>query len=695
MKEYDLSHLRNVALVGHGGVGKTSLAEAILFDGGAVSRLGRIADGSTTLDYSADEIERKISINLAVGYCEWKGCKLNVLDSPGYLDFVGEVISALSVADCGLLVVSGHAGVEVGTEKIWNYLGEGSVPTAICVNMMDKEHADFDKTLTQMREMLSPHAVPLVIPTGAAENFHGVVDLMRMKAFLYDSSQGPKVSETNIPKELEAKAKKLREELVEAIAETNDQLLEKFLDGKPLSDEELKNGLRAAVRQRQIFPVFAVSSFQNRGIQSLLDGVVEYMPCAGEVGPIEVKKADGTAIKKEISPTSGLIAFVFKTVSEPHVGELSLFRVFSGNLESGKDVFNSKTGRSEKIGQVYLLQGRERKETARVPAGDIGAAVKLKETSTGHTLCAKEDQVIVQTIDFPDPVHSVAIAPKAKGDEEKISNGLTKLHEEDPTFIVKVNPEIHQTLIYGMGDLHLEVIVDRLKRKFGVGAELMRPLIPYRETIKSKVEKQGRYKRQSGGRGQYGDVWIKIEPLKRGSGFEFEDKVVGGAIPGKYIPAVEKGIVEAMTEGELTGCPVVDLKVTLFDGSYHAVDSSDMAFKIAGSMAFRAAVAEASPVLLEPIDEVEVEVPEEFMGAVTGDLSSKRGKILGMDSAGNSRKIRALVPGAELYKYSTSLRSLTHGRGGYKVSFSHYEEVPRELSERIISAAKESKEKQK
>jgi elongation factor G len=692
VKDFKINEIRNVGIVGHGGVGKTSLVEAILYDVGVTTRLGRVDDGTTISDYTEDEIQRKTSIGASLLHFEWKNHKVNLIDMPGYADFIGEVVGGLRVAETALILLSAQAGVEVGTEQVWNIAKKYNIARAFFVNKMEKEHADFEKTVKQAKENFGHQVTPVQIPVGEGLGFKGIIDLIQMKAVYFDKMGAPK--EDKIPPELEGKAKDYREKLMETVAESDDLLLEKFFEKGKLSNEEVKDGLRKGVVGLKIYPLFCGSASQNIGVSTLLDGMIECFPSPLDF--IQIKGTEpGTDKEKtiKIGLDGSLCAFAFKTVSEPHVGELTFLKIYSGKLQPGVDVYNPNKGAVERIGQIYALNGRERKETGIVNAGDLAAVVKLKNTQTGDTFCEKKDPVILPNIDFPKPVINMAIKPKTKGDEEKIANGFAKLHEEDPTFIMEVDTDIKQTIIYGQGELHLEVMVDRLKKRFGVETELEKPRIPYRETIKGKAEAQGKYKRQSGGRGQYGDVWLRLEPLPRGTGFEFVDEIVGGVVPSKYIPSVEKGVIEAMNEGLLAGHKVMDLKVTIYDGTYHVVDSSDLAFKIAGSMGFKNAASLAKPVLLEPIYNLEVIVPEEFMGDVMGDLSSRRGKILGMEREGNFQNIKAQVPLAELYKYSTSLRSLTQGRGIHHREFSHYEEVPKEIAEKIIKEAQAEKEK--
>ena len=691
MKEFKIEQLRNIGVVSHGGAGKTSLVEAMLFSAGVTNRLGRVDDGNTVSDYTDDEIQRKISITTSLLHFEWKNHKLNILDMPGYADFFGEVYGGLKVCEGALILLSALSGVEVGTEQVWDLAVKYNISRIFFINKLDKEHASFYQSLSQTQKRFGSHVVPIQIPIGEALNFKGVIDLINMKAYCFE--KGGITKEEKIPSESEKDAKKYREKLMEAVAETEDELLEKFFEKGELSNEELKSGLRKGVAQAQLFPVLCGAALENWGTGLLLDYLVELMPSPKDYG--EIKGKDPVSQKEKIvkiGENSSLCSFVFKTLSEPHVGELSFFKIYSGKIKSGDDVYNPNTNAFERVGQIFAMNGRERKEVGMVSAGDFGAFVKLKNTHTGDTLCVAKDAVILPVIDFPRPVINMGIRPKSKGDEDKIATGFSKLHEEDPTFIMQVDSDIRQTIIYGQGELHLEVMVNKLKKKFGVEVELEKPRIPYRETITAKTEVQGKYKRQSGGRGQYGDVWLRLEPLKRGEGFEFVDEIVGGVVPSKYIPAVEKGVVEAMNEGVLAGYKMVDFRVTLYDGTYHVVDSSDLAFKIAGSMGFKKGAQESRPVLLEPIYNVEVIIPDEFMGDVMGDLSSRRGKILGMEPHGNFQLIKAQVPLPELYKYSTTLRSLTQGRGIHRRDFSNYEEVPRELAEKIILEAKKAKE---
>lgn len=694
MKEYKINQIRNLGLVGHGGVGKTSLAEGLLHSAGVTTRLGRVEDGNTVSDYTLEEVARKISISASLLHLDWKNFKINLVDLPGYADFIGEVVAGLRATETAVISVSAISGVEVGTEQVCKLAEKYSCAKIFFINKLDKEHASFFSPMNQLQERWGTGVVAVQIPMGEGLAFKGMVDLIKMKAYLFQ--KGGPAQEEPIPAELQAQAQEFRLKLMEAVAESEDALLEKFFDKGELTEEEIKTGLKKGIKDRKIFPVLGGAATENWGTSLFLDFATEYLPSPADFG--EVKGTDPNSqqeIKRKIGEGEPTTAFVFKTVAEPHLGELSFFKVYSGKISSGHDLLNPTKQVQERIGQIYVMSGKERKEIGQISAGDIGAFVKLKSTHTGDTLCDKKSPILLDAIDFPKPVINMAIKPKNKGDEEKIANGFAKLHEEDPTFIMVVDGDIKQTIIYGQGELHLEIMVDKLKKKFGVEAELEKPRIPYRETIRAKAEAQGKYKRQSGGRGQYGDAWLRLEPLQRGEGFQFEDEIVGGAVPAKYIPAVEKGVVEAMQEGVLAGCKMVDIKVSIYDGTYHVVDSSDMAFKIAGSMGFRKAALEARPVLLEPIYNVEVLVPGEFMGDVMGDISSRRGKIMGMESDGGFEKIKAKVPLAELYKYSTSLRSMTQGRGYHTREFSHYEEVPKEIADKIIRETQDQKQKEK
>jgi elongation factor G len=694
MKKYDSPDIRNIAVLGHGSCGKTSLTGALCFAADSSKRLGSVDEGNSLTDFSQDEIERKISINLAMAFAEWKGKKINLLDTPGYQDFIGDAYAAVRAADTALIVVHAANSVEVGTEMMWRLAEGQNMPVAFFVNMMDKEHADFDNVMEQLENTFKGRIVPLAIPVGEGEDFRGVVDLVSMKARMgKKNTQKGEYDEVEIPAELAGVADEARKAFVEAVVEQDDALMEKYFDDQPLEEKDIEKALIKGVLSREIIPVFCGSSILTYGMQNLLDALVQIMPDPTML-PSLVAKPAGKDEEKEIVRASdgSMVALVFKTITEPHVGELSYFRIFRGTLKSGDEVTNSNDSQAERLGHLSIMQGRDRIEVEQLEAGDIGVVAKLKHTHTGNTLTAKSDQVVLPQIEFPIPVMNVGIEPKARGDEDKISQGLKKLQEEDQTFHSHYDSDLHQMIVSGMGELHLGVIMVKLNRKFNVEAEYVEPIIPYRETIRKTAQAQGKYKKQTGGRGQYGDCKIRVIPCERGTGFEFLDKIVGGAIPNKFIPSVDKGIREASGKGVLAGYPVVDFQAECYDGSYHSVDSSDVAFQVAGSMAFQKAIMDASPVLLEPVQNVEVLVPEEYMGDVIGDLNSRRGKIMGMTSEGNFQKVIAKVPLAELYKYSTQVRSITQGRGMFKSEFSHYDEVPRELTEKIIEKNKKEKE---
>jgi len=694
-KVYEPARVRNIALTGHGGSGKTSFAEAALFSSGTINRLGKIEDGSTLSDYHPDEIERQISINSSMLYTDWNNTKINILDTPGYPDFVGEVKSGLSIADNALLFLKAAEGIEVGTEIDWKFTGEYNIPTIIVINKVDNEHAKVDEVFQEARDRFSVDVTQLQFPVSQGHTFDSVVDLLKMKLLKYQKDGNGKPSAEDIPQELQEQANKLRTELIEKIAESDEALLDKFLEAGELTDDDFIAGLKKAYGERKIFPVFYTSSVHNVGVSAVIDFLVEIAPSPTERVPLKVQHTDNNQdIELPADSSKEPVLFIFKTISEAHVGELSFFRLYSGTIHSGVDLVNQSNGTTERLSQIYLLNGKNRTEVAELKAGDIAAVVKLKNTHTNDTLAPKNLPVKVRKIEFPEPIISVALLPRNKGEEEKIGSGLQTLHAEDPTFVVHFDPELSQTTINGQGELHLDIIVKRLKERYGVDVDLDKPRIPFRETIKKPARVQGKYKKQSGGRGQYGDVWIRLEPMQRGEDFEFVDAIVGGVVPGKYVPAVEKGIRETMKHGVLARYPVVDIRATLDDGSYHPVDSSEMAFKVASSMAFKKAFLEASPVLLEPIYNIEVRVPEDFMGDVMGDISSRRGKIQGMDSEGPIQIVKAKVPLAELHKYSTALRSMTGGRGLHKQNFSHYEEVPYEISEKIIEEAKREREEE-
>jgi len=693
LKDFTTAQIRNVALVAHHGVGKTSLAESMLFLAKATTRLGRIADGSTLLDYAADEVQRQNTINLALAQFEWAGHKINLIDTPGYADFVGDVHSALRVADAAILVLRANAGVEVGTEVAWEILRAERTPALVVVNMMDKEHASFMGAVSSLHDRLGLNAVPAQLPIGEAESFRGIVDLIENKAYTFSGKgMDEKSQEAPIPAEMKAAVEAARAKLMEEAATGDEQLMEKFLGSGTLSVEDIRHGLCERVVQGDLQPVFCCSAYNNQGVKEVLDEVVDVLPSPLDVGPQTGKGANGVEATLKPDPAQPFAALVFKTLSEQHLGDLSLIRIYSGRVEPGREALNTSRNRAEKLGTLYHLVGKERLECKSASAGDIVAAVKLRETHTGDTLADKARPVTLPAPDFPGPVTAECIRAKNKGDEEKMAQGLSRLHEEDPTLGRHFETSTRETLVHGMGDLQLEVMVDRLKKRFGVEVVLSKPHVPYRETIKGKAQGEYRHKKQTGGRGQFGEVHLRLEPLPRGGGFEFLDEIKGGVVPNQYIPAVEKGVVAGMERGPIAGYPVADVRVALFFGKYHDVDSSEMAFKIAAETCFHQVMLEARPTLLEPIDEIQVRVPGEFLGDVMGDLSSRRGRILKTETDGHYQLIHADVPMAELYKYATHLRSLTQGRGMHAQKFSRYEEVPRELAEKVVAAARAEKE---
>ncbi|MCK4548516.1 MAG: elongation factor G [Candidatus Krumholzibacteria bacterium] len=691
MKKFSIDMIRNITLVGHQSSGKTVLGEALLFDTGVTSRIGKIEDGNTVFDSAPDEIERQISINAGFAWCEHDKAKINILDTPGYEDFIGEVISSIAVTEGGVVVIAADSSIEVGTEKTWKLLEAKSHPKIVCVNKLDKEHADFDKCVSDAQSYLGAKVVPLTLPIGQGDSFKGVVNVLKNKAYI---TSGGKVAEEAVPADMEATVGEMRQKLMDFAAESDDSLLEKFFESGELSNEELIKGLSAGCLSGTFVPLVAVSATENIGVRQLLDLIVSMLPSPEWRTEIDTVKGDEIE-KTRIGPGEPTAAFVFKALSEKHLGDLSFVRTFSGDMKVGDDLYNSSLESSERIGQLYFVQGKERVDTDSIPAGDIGAAVKLKSAKVGNTLCPKSKQIVIAPMDFPQPSLHTAIEARAKGEMDKVSAGLTRLSDEDLTFTVENNAELRQTILSGQGELHLEVILGRLKRKFGVEVDMIAPKIPYRETIAAKSEAQGKHKKQSGGRGQYGDVWLRLEPLTRGGGFEFVDAIVGGVIPGKFIPAVEKGVRDSMKNGVVAGYKFQDVKVTLYDGSFHTVDSSDGAFKMAGSKGFKAAVQQAKPVILEPVYDVEVLVPEEYMGDIMGDLSGRRGKIQGTEQEGSLQKIKAQVPLSDLHRYATSLRSMTQGKATHTRTFSHYEVVPHDIAQRLIAESEAEKEEDK
>ena len=690
MKRPETAKIRNVALVAHGGAGKTTLTEALLFCAGATTRLGRVEDGTTTTDFDEDEIRRKISISAAMAWCEWKGRKVNLVDTPGFAAFLTDAKNALRVVDGAVVVVGAPDGVKVQTEKVWSIAAAQDLPRVIYLSKMDRERADFARALEDVQKNLSPKAVPVQVPIGQEAGFTGVVDLVRMRAFTFATDGSGKATEGSVPDAVKALAEKQRAALVEAVAEADDRLLEKYLETGELTEAEVQEGLAKGIRDEKLFPVLCGAPSRNVAVAPLLDLLAECFPCPTERPVVEGTdpKGNGT-VRREVKDDAPLAALVFKTVADPYAGKVTMFRVYSGTLTSDSTILNATKGVKERVGQLLLLRGKQQTPVESVGAGDMGAVVKLKETGTGDTLCDEKAPIRLPEITFPAPVISFAVEPKAKGDEDKMSTAFTRLREEDPTIQIRYDPQTRETVVSGMGRAHVEIVGERLKRKFGVEVTLKTPRVPYKETIKAKArEIQGRHKKQTGGRGQFGDCWIHMEPVPRSGGFEFVNQVVGGAIPRNYIPAVEKGIVEGMERGPVAGYPVVDLRVILYDGSTHTVDSSELAFKLAGRLAFRKAMAQAKPTLLEPIMTVEVIAPGECMGDIVGDLNSKRGRVLGIEAKGRNQAVKANVPLSEMLEYDSRLRSITGDRGDYSMEFSHYEEVPAHLQEKIVAEAK-------
>ena len=692
MKQYDIDQLRNVGLVAHGDAGKTSLAEAMLYTSGASDRLGKVGDVSCVMDFDPDEVKRGITINASLAFCEWDSYKINIVDTPGYVNFIAETQGSMRVLDTVIVVISANEGVQIITEKVWKWADEETLPRAIFINKMDHERANFAKVVDDVEKILKKKPVKFQIPLDTGTNLKGVVDLIKMKSYSFASDQSGKVTEGEIPSDLKDEADQHREELIEAAAEAIDELTEKYLEEGSLTDDEIKKGLKAGINNASIIPVLCGSALNNQGVTLLMDIIVEYFPSPDTRPPIKGKDNSQKEVDRKNSPDEPLSALVFKTIADPYAGQLTLFRTYSGVLKSDSAVLNSTTESKEKLGSLFCIQGKKQTSVPGISAGDFGVVAKLKNTMTGDTLSDDKKVIIFEPIKFPRPVLSLAVVPKKKQDEEKLGSSLQRLTVEDPTLQVSRDPQTNELIISGMGQLHLEIIVTRLQRKFGVEVEVKTPKVPYKETIRGNTKVQGKYKKQSGGRGQFGDAWLELAPLPHGEGFKFINKIVGGAIPRQYIPAVEKGIIEAMNGGVLAGYPIVDFQVTLYDGSFHEVDSSEMAFKIAASMGFKKGIAECKPVLLEPIVTMEITVPGDMMGDVIGDLNSRRGKVLGVDSVGSNQLIKAKVPTAEVLKYAPDLRALTGGRGSFSMEFSHYEEVPKHLTDKVIEQSKKEKE---
>jgi elongation factor G len=682
-----LDKTRNIGIMAHIDAGKTTTTERILYYTGINYKIGEVHEGTATMDWMVQEQERGITITSAATTCLWRDHRVNIIDTPGHVDFTIEVERSLRVLDGAVGVFCSVGGVEPQTETVWRQADKYQVPRIAFVNKMDRLGADFFRVVQMIKDRLGARAVPLQLPIGAEDKFVGVIDLVRMKAVVWeDESLGAKFRDEAIPEEMALVAAEYREKLIEAVADSDETIMEKYLEGREISQAELINAIRSATLAIKIIPVLCGSAFRNKGVQPLLDAVVEYLPSPLDIPPVKGIDPDSqTSDERPPNDDAPFSALAFKIMTDPFVGTLSFFRVYSGSLTAGASVYNSTKGKRERIGRLLKMHANKREEIKEVYAGDIAAAVGLRTATTGDTLCDENHPIILESIEFPEPVISIAIEPKSKADQEKLGLSLQKLATEDPSFRVRTDEETGQTIISGMGELHLEIIVDRLLREFNVGANVGKPQVAYKETVRKSVEQQGKFIRQTGGRGQYGDVWIKLEPQQPGTGFEFVDAIKGGSIPREYIPAVEKGVKEATENGALAGYPIVDVKVTLFDGSYHDVDSSEIAFKIAGSMAFKQAARKANPVLLEPIMSVEVVVPEDFMGDVIGDLNSRRGKVLGMDTRPAAQAIDARVPLAQMFGYATDLRSMTQGRATYTMQFSHYEPVPANVAEGIIA----------
>ena len=685
-REYPLERTRNIGIMAHIDAGKTTTTERILFYTGKVHKIGETHEGAATMDWMAQEQERGITITSACTTCFWDNNRINIIDTPGHVDFTVEVQRSLKVLDGAVTVLAAKGGVQPQTETVWRQADKYSVPRMVYVNKMDITGANFMLCVDQLKNRLKANAIPIQLPVGAEDNFQGIVDLIKMKAYIHKDDLGKEVEEQEIPADMQDLAKEYREKMVEAVAEQDEELMMKYLDGEELSQEEIKKGLRKGTIANAIVPVTCGSSYKNKGVQELLDAVVEYMPSPLDIAHIKGETLEGEETEAKTSDTEPFAALAFKIATDPFVGKLCFFRVYSGTLESGSTILNSSKDKKERIGRILQMHSNHREDIEKVYAGDIAAAVGLKDVTTGNTLCDPAHPIILESMEFPEPVIDIAIEPKDKANQEKMGVALSKLAEEDPTFKTYTNQETGQTIIAGMGELHLDIIVDRLKREFKVECSVGKPSVAYKETIRNSVRVEGKFIRQSGGRGQYGHVWLEMEPLEPGTGIQFESKIVGGVVPKEYIKPVEEGIREAAESGTLAGYPVIDFKATLVDGSYHDVDSSEMAFKIAGSMAFKEGCKQAKSVILEPIMKVEITVPEEYMGDVIGDVNSRRGRMEGMDGNDGMQEIHSFIPLSEMFGYATDLRSKTQGRGTYSMEPSHYEEVPKSVLETIVAS---------
>lgn len=695
MAAHVIDRIRNIGIFGHGDAGKTTLAEAFLFSMGETTRIGTIEDGTTHSDYTKAELERKISIQACVLRGNWKDHQITIIDTPGFFDFVGEVVSSLRVVDMALFSINASSGVDVGTDRIWEMTQKLELPRMFFISKLNREHTNWDGIIGDMQARYGDRACPVQFPLETGEGFESVADVLLMKRLKFAQDGSGKFEMHELEGDAKHRAEEVRAKLIELAAEADDELTEAFFDKEDLTPEQFEKGLRIGINTGKVFPVLCGAGNNNIGVRRLLDFIVQYGPAPLNRPPVQGDSPrDGKPVLRAPKAEGPVAALVFKTISEAHLGELSFFRIFSGTITSGMELRNPNTNSTEKIGQIFWMNSKSRTQADKLVAGEIGATVKLKNTRTGDTLCDPRDPFRFPPIEFPDPVLETGIVPKAKGDEEKISAGMHSLQAEDSSFALRMDAELGQIVLAGQGDLHLTILVDKLKQKSGVEVDLVEPKIPYRETIRAAADAEGKHKKQTGGRGQFGIVYVKLEPMSRGEGYEFVNKIVGGAIPSKFIPAVDKGIQDALHRGVVAGYPVVDVKVTLYDGKFHEVDSSEMAFKIAGSLGFRNAFKKCKPVLLEPIYDLEVRVPEEYMGDIMGDLSSRRGKIQGMDSEGRMQVIRAKIPLKELYRYSTAVRSMTQGRGIGRHSFSHYEELPPDIQQKLVASYTEEKEEE-
>ncbi len=685
-REFPLERTRNIGIMAHIDAGKTTTTERILFYTGRTHKIGEVHEGEATMDWMVQEQERGITITSAATTCQWLNHRINIIDTPGHVDFTVEVERSLRVLDGAVLVLAAKGGVQPQSETVWRQADKYKVPRMAYVNKMDITGADFYACVEQMKERLNANAVPVQLPIGSEDNFKGIVDLIKMKAFIHKDDLGKEIEECEIPEDMKADAEKYRATMVETAAEQDDELMMKYLEGEELTEEEINKGLRKGTIDNTIVPVTCGSSYKNKGVQELLNAIVYYMPSPIDIPHIKGVDPEGNEVERKTDDNEPFSALAFKIATDPFVGKLCFFRVYSGTLDAGSTILNANKDKKDRIGRILLMHANHRQDIEKVYAGDIAAAVGLKEVSTGDTLCDPAHPVILESMEFPEPVIDIAIEPKDKANSEKMGVALAKLAEEDPTFKTWTDHETGQTIIAGMGELHLDIIVDRLKREFKVECSVGKPQVSYKETIRNKVKVQGKFIRQSGGRGQYGDVWLELEPLEPGKGIEFESKIVGGVVPKEYIKPIEDGVREAAESGILAGYPVIDFKATLVDGSYHEVDSSEMAFKIAGSMAFKEGCKQAKSVLLEPIMRVEVTVPEEYMGDVIGDINSRRGRMEGMEARSGSQIIRGFIPLSEMFGYATDLRSKTQGRGTYSMEPSHYEEVPKSVLDQIVAS---------